>query len=195
MFPIKFGVKRSMVQCIDHRSRKRFSGSKTLPVPPRVTISHICTTQGRKISLSNLGSICQRSSALTSKCKYAFQALECYPFHLGTPYQTCRLHMEGSCFLSNLVSKGQRSSALDIEVENSFPGSRVLSFPLRDTKSQIWTTHEKKGIKDLIEPFLYPFRKEVLIPISLFKSLGYAGGGVVGGGIFLSISYSSPSYT
>ena len=48
------------------------------------------------------------------------------------------------CFLSNLGSKGQRSSTLDIEVVILCLDSRALSIPPRVTISYIWTTHGTK---------------------------------------------------
>jgi hypothetical protein len=103
MFPIEFKVK-----CTGHQSRNTFLGSRTLPFPPRVTISHIWTTHGRKIfSIEFKGQV---------RWTYGFRASECYPFHLETQYHTYGLPIGGRCFLSNLGSKGQSPSALDNEI-------------------------------------------------------------------------------
>jgi hypothetical protein len=58
----------------------------------------------------------KRSSAMDIKAEIGFRALECYGFHLDTPYHTYGLPMEGRSSLLNVESKGQGSSALDIEV-------------------------------------------------------------------------------
>jgi hypothetical protein len=60
-------------------------------------------------------SVCRRNS---------FRALECYPYHLESPYHAYGLPMGGKCSLFFFRSKGQRSSALDIKVEIWFLGSR-----------------------------------------------------------------------
>ena len=73
----------------------------------------------------------------TSKSECSLQALDCYTYHLESPYHTYRLPMGWRCALLILRSKDQRSSILDIEVEIWFPGSRVLCCPLRDTVSHI----------------------------------------------------------
>ena len=73
-----------------------------------------------------------------------FPDFQCQPFHLESPYHAYGLPVGHRCFLLNLGSKGQRSSALDIKVVIWFPGSRALSFLPRVTISYIYTTHETK---------------------------------------------------
>jgi hypothetical protein len=85
-------------------------------------------------------SVCRRNG---------FRALDHYPYHLESPYDTYRLPIGGRSSLLILRSKGQRSKgqrsgALDIKVEIRFPGSRHLSLPPRVTISHIWTTHRRK---------------------------------------------------
>jgi hypothetical protein len=71
--------------------------------------------------------------------------------------------MEGRCSLIISIEFGvKRSSALDIEVEICSLGCKMLSFPLKDTIPQTWTTHERKDTQNFIEPFLYPLRKGII---------------------------------
>jgi hypothetical protein len=65
-------------------------------------------------------------------------------YYLESLYHTYGLPMGERCSLLNLGSKNQRSSALNIEVQIWFLGSKVLCFPLRDTVSHIWITHGRK---------------------------------------------------
>jgi hypothetical protein len=47
--------------------------------------------------------------------------------------------MGGKFSVLNLGSKGQRSNALDIELEIQFPGCIMLTFPPRITILRFWT--------------------------------------------------------
>jgi hypothetical protein len=53
--------------------------------------------------------------------------------------------MGGRCAILNLGSKGQRPSAMDIEIVIQFP-DLALPFPPRVTVSHIWIIHEKRKI-------------------------------------------------
>jgi hypothetical protein len=59
---------------------------------------------------------------------YGFLAVERYCSHLESLYHTYGLPMGGRCSLLNFGSKGQRSSALDIEVAIWFPGLITLRY-------------------------------------------------------------------
>jgi hypothetical protein len=61
-------------------------GSRPLSLPPRVTISHILTTHGRKIFPINFE--VKGQAHWISKQKYGFRALDHYPYHLESPYHT-----------------------------------------------------------------------------------------------------------
>jgi hypothetical protein len=67
------------------------------------------------------------------KCsKHQSRDLECYAFH----YPLRKMFpIEFGIKMTKFIS------ALDIEVKIRFPCSRLLSFPLWDTISRIWTTH------------------------------------------------------
>jgi hypothetical protein len=62
--------------------------------------------------------------------------------------------MGGRCSLLIWGTKGQRLSALDIEVEIRFPGFRVTPYHTYGLPLQ--------GTQDFIKLFLYPLRKELI---------------------------------
>jgi hypothetical protein len=77
--------------------------------------------------------------------------------------------VEGRCSLLNMGSKGQRSSALDIEVEIWFHGSRVTPYHKWDVRyprfyQVLFLSTQERGNLYLLTPF---------------KSLGHAGGMLV----------------
>jgi hypothetical protein len=117
----------------------RIPGSRMLPLSSRVSITNIWTTHGRKMCPTEFGVKMSKFKCTAHLSRNMLSGI--YNVTLFT--YKLPIRWGGERFLSNLRSKGQRSRSL-YKVEVFFPGSRVLSFPLRDAISLIWTTFRRK---------------------------------------------------
>jgi hypothetical protein len=80
------------LQCaLDNEVEICFPGGRVLSFPFRNTILYIWTTHERMMfPIEFWGQNVKNQVHWTSKLKYAFQAPECYPFKLESPYHTYR---------------------------------------------------------------------------------------------------------
>ena len=106
--PYNFEVKRSKIKQTGHLSRNTKSRLQTIILITGTYsrhITHIDYPWEENVPYRIQGQKVSGQAHWTSKQKYGFLGLECYAFHLETPYHTYGLPMEGRCSLLNLGVK------------------------------------------------------------------------------------------